>query len=74
MKPLAALSVEEARALRGVIFDLDDTVLDHGALTEIAYGALFRLREAGLRLVACTGRPAGWGEVLARQPAEAMLL
>jgi hypothetical protein len=50
-----------------VVFDLDDTLLDHGALSEAAYGALFRLREAGLRLFACTGRPAGWGEVIQRQ-------
>lgn len=67
MRPLAALPRETARALRGVIFDLDDTLLDHGALSEVAYGALFRLREAGLHLIACTGRPAGWGAILQRQ-------
>ncbi|MGK3967910.1 HAD hydrolase family protein [Sorangium sp. So ce118] len=67
MKPLSLLTADAASALAGVIFDLDDTVLDHGALTEAAYGALFRLREAGLALIACTGRPAGWGEVIQRQ-------
>jgi HAD superfamily hydrolase (TIGR01484 family) len=67
VKPLSALPADEIRALRGVVFDLDDTLLDHGSLTEAAYSALFRLREAGLRLVACTGRPAGWGEVIQRQ-------
>ncbi|MFT3774720.1 MAG: HAD-IIB family hydrolase [Minicystis sp.] len=67
MKPLDALTQDEARRLRGVVFDLDDTLLDHGALTEEAYRALFRLREAGLHLVACTGRPAGWGEIVQRQ-------
>lgn len=67
MKPLAALPAGEARRLVGVIFDLDDTLLDHGALTEEAYSALFALRASGLRLIACTGRPAGWGEVIARQ-------
>lgn len=67
MKPLSLLPPDAARALSGVIFDLDDTVLDHGALTEEAYGALFRLRETGLALIACTGRPAGWGELLQRQ-------
>jgi HAD superfamily hydrolase (TIGR01484 family) len=56
-----------ARALAGVVFDLDDTLLDRGALSEAAYSALFRLREAGLSLIACTGRPAGWGEVIQRQ-------
>jgi HAD superfamily hydrolase (TIGR01484 family) len=67
LRPLSDLPVEAAQRLSGVIFDLDDTLLDHGELTEIAYSALFRLRDAGLRLVACTGRPAGWAEVVARQ-------
>jgi hypothetical protein len=65
--PLGRLSAAEARGLRGVIFDLDDTLLDHGALGAAAYAALFRLRASGLRLIACTGRPAGWGEVIQRQ-------
>jgi HAD superfamily hydrolase (TIGR01484 family) len=74
VKPLDALAADEARLLRGVVFDLDDTILDHGALGEAAYGALFRLREVGLRLVGCTGRPAGWADVLARQwPVDAVV-
>ncbi len=67
MKPLSALQAEEARRLRGVLFDLDDTLLSHGLLTRAAYGALWALRDAGLSLVAVTGRPSGWGELLARQ-------
>lgn len=67
MKPLCALDKEEARRLRGVLFDLDDTFLSHGVLTRLAYDALWNLREAGLALVAVTGRPAAWGEVLVRQ-------
>ncbi len=75
MRPLDALDAGEARRLAGVVFDLDDTLLDHGALGEAAYASLFRLREAGLRLIACTGRPAGWGEVLARQwPIDAVVV
>ena len=66
MKPIRSLSVEDATRLRGVAFDLDDTLLDHGQLAEATYSALFRLREAGLRLYGVTGRPAGWAEVLAR--------
>ncbi|HMR04717.1 MAG TPA: HAD-IIB family hydrolase [Polyangiaceae bacterium] len=61
------LSPADAKALRGVLFDLDDTLLDHGRLTENAYRTLFRLREAQLELVAVTGRPALWGELLCRQ-------
>lgn len=67
MKALGALDPDEARRLRGVLFDLDDTFLSHGTLTREAYGALWDLRDAGLRLVAVTGRPSGWGEIIARQ-------
>ena len=72
MKPLAELSNEEARSLRGLLFDLDDTLLTHGTLTREAYEALWDLKGEGLMLVAVTGRPSGWGEVIARQwPIEA---
>jgi HAD superfamily hydrolase (TIGR01484 family) len=66
VKPLTALD-RTATGLAGVLFDLDDTFLDEGRLTEAAYRALHRLARAGLRLVVVTGRPAGWGEVIARQ-------
>ncbi|MDF2694561.1 MAG: haloacid dehalogenase-like hydrolase [Labilithrix sp.] len=67
MKPLAELDPEEARRITGLFFDLDDTVLTHGVLGRAAYGAIWDLRDAGLRLVAVTGRPSGWAEVLVRQ-------
>jgi HAD superfamily hydrolase (TIGR01484 family) len=74
MRKLEAIGEAEARRLAGLLFDLDDTLLDHGRLTEAAYSALFRLRESGLLLVAVTGRPAGWGELLVRQwPVEAII-
>lgn len=67
MRPLAELGREEARRITGLFFDLDDTLLTHGVLERAAYGALWDLHEAGLRLVAVTGRPSGWAEVLVRQ-------
>lgn len=67
MKPITTLPAAEARELRGLLFDLDDTVLDEGRLGEAAYSALFRLREAGLCLIAVTGRPSSWAELIARQ-------
>jgi hypothetical protein len=67
MKPLGALPPSDARALGGLVFDLDDTLLTHGALTADAYVALSALAAADLRLIACTGRPAAWGDVIARQ-------
>ena len=74
MKPLASLTPDDVANLAGVVFDLDDTLLDHGRLSEAAYSSLFRMREAGLRLVGCTGRPFGWIDVLGRQwPVDAMV-
>lgn len=67
MRPLSTFTADQARVLRGLVFDLDGTVLSDGALTREAFGALFDLKEAGLRTVVCTGRPAAWGEVVQRQ-------
>ncbi len=67
MMHITSLGAEEARNLRGLLFDLDDTFLDRGALTEVAYSMLFSLRNSGLLLVAVTGRPSGWGSLIARQ-------
>jgi HAD superfamily hydrolase (TIGR01484 family) len=66
MQPLSELERSEALALRGVLFDLDDTFIDEGKLTEAAYSSLFRLREAGLELYIVTGRPLGWVRLLSR--------
>jgi HAD superfamily hydrolase (TIGR01484 family) len=66
VKPIAELKPEVAKHLIGVLFDLDDTLLDHGVLTERAYSALWRLHEAGLKLMPVTGRPSGWADALIR--------
>src|SRR5262245_12963544 len=74
MQPVERLSQAEARELRGLLFDLDDTFLDRGELREAAYASLFRLKQLGLGLIAVTGRSAGWGTVLARQwPVDAVI-
>lgn len=65
MLSLHRLSRSEARGLQGLLFDLDDTLLDEGKLSEAAYSSLFRLQASGLRLVALTGRPASWAELVA---------
>ncbi len=67
MQPASALSAERVRGLRGLLFDLDDTLLDHGRLLPSALSALERMRAAGLELFAVTGRPAGWGAVITHQ-------
>jgi HAD superfamily hydrolase (TIGR01484 family) len=65
--PLARLGEDDVRAVSGLFFDLDDTLLSHGVLTREAYDALWDLHEAGVHLVAVTGRPSGWAEVFVRQ-------
>lgn len=68
MRPLEAFaSLDPAPKFRGLLFDLDDTLLTHGVLTAEAYASLWALSRAGFRLVAVTGRPSGWGAVVARQ-------
>ena len=67
MRDLKFIQPHEARRLRGLLFDLDDTFLDHGQLTADAYAALHRARDAGLVRIAVTGRPAAWGEILLMQ-------
>ncbi len=66
MRPLAELDAAACRNLAGVVFDIDDTITDDGRLTEASFTALWRLHRAGLRLIAVTGRPLGWCDVLAQ--------
>jgi HAD superfamily hydrolase (TIGR01484 family) len=57
---------EACRRLVGVVFDVDDTITTEGRVTDEAFAALWRLHRAGLTLVAVTGRPIGWCEVMAQ--------
>ncbi len=52
--------------LRGVVFDIDDTVTKHGVLEAEAFATMHRLSALGIDLVAVTGRPLGWADVIAR--------
>ena len=53
--------------VRGLVFDIDDTVTRNGVLDPRAYAAMHQLANAGFELVAVTGRPLGWADVVARQ-------
>lgn len=65
MLPIAALPDDEACRFAGLFTDIDDTLTWHGRLVPAAYQALCDAVDAGLRVVAVTGRPGGWAEVLA---------
>ena len=71
---MEALSAFPAVPIRGVLTDIDDTLTTDGRLTAEAYGALERLRGAGLLVVPVTGRPAGWCDHIARMwPVDAVV-
>jgi HAD superfamily hydrolase (TIGR01484 family) len=65
-RPLAGWPAAERRAVDVVLTDIDDTLTLHGRLPAVAYAALERLRDAGLKVVPITGRPAGWCDHIAR--------
>jgi hypothetical protein len=67
MMHVSRIPASELARLRGLAFDLDDTLLDHGKLLPHALDALYRLKEAGFELFAVTGRPASWGAVVTHQ-------
>ena len=71
MRPLADL---DARNVRGLLFDIDDTLTTEGKLTAQAYAAMERLQRSGRLVVPITGRPAGWCDHIARMwPVDAVV-
>jgi HAD superfamily hydrolase (TIGR01484 family) len=52
--------------LKGILTDLDGTLTTKGRIEAETYAALSELKEAGLFVAVVTGRPAGWGEMIAR--------
>jgi HAD superfamily hydrolase (TIGR01484 family) len=67
MRPISEMTAEEAAGARFVLMDIDDTLTREGKLLASSYDALWKLREAGLRLIPVTGRPAGWCDLIARE-------
>src|SRR5215213_11726214 len=64
--PVASWPAMDRRRVEYVFTDIDDTLTRHGRLPAIAYAALERLAEAGLKVIPITGRPAGWCDHIAR--------
>jgi len=67
LHPLATCPREVLAGFKAVLTDIDDTLTLHGRLPPAAFAALAHLRDAGLRVVPVTGRPAGWCDHIARQ-------
>ncbi|MGH8735825.1 MAG: HAD-IIB family hydrolase [Burkholderiales bacterium] len=72
MKPLSEL--RDPRRIRGLLFDIDDTLTTDGQLTAQAFAAMERLKRAGRLVLPITGRPAGWCDHIARMwPVDAVV-
>ena len=61
------MTAAEARGIRYILMDIDDTLTRKGKLLASSYSALWKLKEAGLKVIPVTGRPAGWCDLIARE-------
>ncbi len=74
MQPLSRFPAARRAQVRGVLFDIDDTLTTEGKLTAAAYAAMERLHAARFMVVPITGRPAGWCDHIARMwPVDAVV-
>jgi HAD superfamily hydrolase (TIGR01484 family) len=74
VQPLSTLGADVLRQIRGVLFDIDDTLTTDGRLTAPAYATMERLKASGRIVVPITGRPAGWCDHIARMwPVDAVV-
>ncbi|MEE8505923.1 MAG: HAD-IIB family hydrolase [Kiloniellales bacterium] len=74
LQPLSRFPAAQRAEVRGVLFDIDDTLTTEGKLTAVAYAAMERLHAAGFMVVPITGRPAGWCDHIARMwPVDAVV-
>lgn len=64
-KPLNSADLSKSD-IKYIFTDIDDTLTTHGRLPSNAYDALWRLHDAGFKVIPVTGRPAGWCEMIAR--------
>ncbi|MCL2832892.1 MAG: HAD-IIB family hydrolase [Treponema sp.] len=67
MKPIAQMTPQQARGVKYFLMDIDDTLTRQGKLLDVSYSALWKLYEAGLKVIPVTGRPAGWCDLIARE-------
>lgn len=64
--PIENISPDLLQNFQGVLFDIDDTFTTHGRIPACSLSALWDLKNAGLKLISVTGRPAGWCDHIAR--------
>lgn len=67
MENINTLSAAQAKKIRWLLTDIDDTLTKDGKLIPQAYGALWQLQQAGITAIAVTGRAAAWGYLLTHE-------
>ncbi len=73
-KSIADLSPDLCKNLKGIFADIDDTISWQGKITADAYQAMWDLKDAGIRMIPVTGRPAGWVDHITRMwPVDAVV-
>ncbi|ROR17873.1 hypothetical protein EC845_3675 [Comamonas sp. BIGb0124] len=60
LRPLDAWPLAARAGLVGVLTDIDDTLTTEGQVPASTLAAMGALRQAGLAVIAITGRPVGW--------------
>ena len=60
MKPITQISNAAKKGIRFVLTDIDDTLTHNGRLPALAYESMERLKQADIKVIPITGRPAGW--------------
>lgn len=63
MQPLKHL---DAKKIKYIFCDIDDTITTDGKLPAESYQALWNLKRKGYLIIPVTGRPAGWCDMIAR--------
>ena len=74
MRSFQEITAGEAKRIKYVLCDIDDTITKNGKMTERSYSALWKLHRSGISVIPVTGRPAGWCDLIIRQwPVEAVV-
>ena len=66
MFDLSQWSTADKSRITGIFTDIDDTLTTDGVISEKALFALQKLQQAGISVIAITGRPVGWSVPFAR--------
>ena len=74
MKNINEITGEEVKNMEYILTDIDGTLTNDGPMLPKAYEALWRLHNAGFKIIPVTGRTAGWASVnITDWPVEAII-